>query len=261
MFYKCKKEHYEDLMKYLQKEQILNTFIIADMEIYGFDKEFQQIYASKDEDGQVECVALIFHNNLILSGSKSRMDYKFLGTLLTDDINNIMGEASLVEALRDELSIEGSYIEKQMFTLASKEQLTTGVTVKVATNEDVDRIYDFLMQHDEIKHLYHNKSMIANRITSGEGIHIMAFDGDKIIAHGNTAAGTDSSSMIGGIAVDSAYRNKGIGKNIVSELSSYIINNNKKACLFAGTSKENNLFVELGFEVYKRWGTQGITSK
>lgn len=262
MFRKCKKDEYQTLMEYLKKEEILNTFIISDLDNYGFDKDFQVTYMDTDEKGACIAVALIFHNNLIISGSLETMDFPFLETLLTDKINNVMGQGELVEAFDTYLNkhTEGqrNYIEKTMYTLQHQKSLETKFEIELAGLKDVDTIYEFIMGIPEISFLYKEKSMIHNRIESGEGIHLFIKEKGEIIAHANSAAGTSVSSMLGGVSVKKEYRNRGYGKGIVSAVCENILQNKKTVCLFSKSEYHDNLFIALGFEPYKKWGTLGL---
>lgn len=282
MFRKCNENDYSVLMDYLKKEQILNTFIISDLDNYGFDKEYQVTYMDTDEKGACTAVALIFHNNLIISGSSETMDYSFLATLLTEKINNVMGQGELVEAFNsylaevecsqitcnskshtkpdgslsnNEVSSTRNYIEKTMYTLDKGLKLQACDGVQLATLEDVDAIHDFIMRIPEISFLYKEKSMIINRMETGEGVHLFIKEKGEIVAHTNSAAGTDISSMMGGVAVAPEFRNQGYGKRVVSAVANYVLNQKKVACLFSKSEEENNLFTELGFVAYKKWGT------
>lgn len=291
MFRTCNENDYYILMGYLKNEEILNTFVISDLDNYGFDKEFQVTYMDIDEKGACIAVALIFHNNLIISGQVETMDYSFLSTLLTEKINNVMGQGELVEAFNNYLveaecknllshiedkcveSNEGpikaedssrqntmstssrTYIEKTMYTLDTGLKLQMCGDVEVATVEDVDAIHNFIMTIPEINFLYKEKSMITNRMESGEGVHFFIKEKGEIVAHTNSAAGTGISSMMGGVAVAEEFRNQGYGKRVVSAVANYVLNQKKTACLFSTTEEEHNLFVELGFVPYKKWGT------
>lgn len=268
MFRICNEKDYDVLMDYLKKEQILNTFIISDLDNYGFDKEFQVTYMDTDSTGTCNAVALIFHNNLIISGSVTTMDYQFLMTLLTPKINNIMGEGELVEAFSQYLdkqnwksadsNNERRYLEKVMYTLVNGVKLEKVVGIQKATLEDVDAIHSFIMGIPEINFLYKEKSMISNRISSGEGVHLFIKEKGEIIAHANSAAGTNISSMLGGVSVAQEYRDVGYGKKVVSAVADYILEQRNTACLFSKGEEEHNLFITLGFKPYKKWGTLGL---
>lgn len=254
MWTKCKEKDYESLGKYLEKDRILHTFLIADIDLYGFTNDFQQVYMTADASGNCTSVTLVFHNNLIMSGDVGTFDFEGASKLLTPAITNIMGEGGLVQAMAKYLEVKEGFVEKIMYRLDSDEKLMKPTTINVATQEDVDAIHDFLMTIDEIKHLYGNKAMISNRIASGEGVHLCIERDGVIIAHANSAAGTSTASMIGGVAVDKEHRNKGLGKEILSQVSRQVLAQGQVACAFEKSGYSHHIFEELGFEPHCRWG-------
>lgn len=263
MFRLCNENDYKVLMQYLKKDEILNTFIIADINIYGFHKEFQKVYMEINSHEECVGVALVFHNNLIITGA---LDKENLMSIITSNnkINNVMGEGKLVEDVQTYMSyklmnnVSLNFLEKQVYTLNDKNKLHTNKWAITVDMEGVDEAYNFLMEQEEIKQLYSNKDMMINRISSKEGIHLIVRKDKKVIAHINSAAGTKISTMMGGLAVDKKYRNQGFAKEIVSQLCYTIMEENKIPCVFAGINQEHNLFIDLGFTPYKIWGTLGI---
>lgn len=254
MWTQCEEKDYNSLVKYLEKDPVLHTFLIADINLYGFTNDFQQVYMTTDEGGECTSVSLVFHNNLIISGDVNTFNFEKASSLLTPAITNIMGEGGLVQAMAKYLEVTEGFVEKIMYRLDGDEKLMKSTTINVATQEDVDAIHSFLMTMDEIKHLYGNKSMISNRIASGEGVHLFIEQDGTIIAHANSAAGTSIASMIGGVAVSKVHRNKGLGKAILSEVSHQILSKGQVACAFEKSEFSHHIFEELGFEPHCRWG-------
>lgn len=51
MVERCTSKDEKKLLDFLGKEAVFNTFLLADIGNYGFDQEFQTVYA--DRDGEV----------------------------------------------------------------------------------------------------------------------------------------------------------------------------------------------------------------
>ncbi len=253
MFQLCTQKDNEVLLQYLSQDVILHTFLIADIEQYGFDKPYQQVYMDGDETNPCTAVALRYYSNLIISGNAHTMDFKALSTLCTPNITNVMGEDCLLDGLEFHLPAY-THQRKTLFTLTQGDTLRLSTQAKRATLADVDDIYTFLMTIDEIKHLYAQKQMIANRIATGEGAHFVIRKDGKVIAHCNSAAGTDATSMIGGLAVAPAYRHQGLGREILETVCNDILQHKKTPCLFDKAQGEDGLVRQVGFCPYKRWG-------
>ena len=64
----------------------------------------------------------------------------------------------------------------------------------------------------------------------------------KIIAHGNSAAKTEKSCMLGGICVDHAYRGNGYAQKVLSVLSEYIHQELKRCLAFLHQQIQNTQF-------------------
>ena len=76
----------------------------------------------------------------------------------------------------------------------------------------------------------------------------------EIIAHGNSAATTDQTCMMGGICVAQDMRKKGYAKEILHTLCEEIRRQGKIPCIFSPEKEQYSIFEELGFEKYGRWG-------
>lgn len=255
---RCDDNDYCMLMEYLRKEPVYHTFMIADIERYGFDKDYQTIYVQDANDGY-SGIFLKFYNNLIVSGVEAELDFDKVEALVTDEITTIMGEAELVRRISASLGKKHEYEQKELYVL--REPVYTGEgealdgRIRLAELADVDRIYDFLMAIPQLKPLYSRKDMLWNRLNNREGIHVILEDQGRIIAHGNSAASTDNTVMLGGIGVMPAYRRKGYALGIMKRLCIEIQNEGRVPCIFAGKGALGALCRKLGFERYGFWGT------
>ena len=63
----CNDKDEEILLRFLKRDSMLHTYIIADMERYRFDKPYQTIYMMENENF-CEGVFLEYYNNLIFQG-------------------------------------------------------------------------------------------------------------------------------------------------------------------------------------------------
>ena len=87
---------------------------------------------------------------------------------------------------------------------------------------------------------------------NAEEYYIFGKIDNEIVATACIQVNTDSISQIGGVFTKAIMRNNGYGKEIVSELSRRIVENNKIPTLF--TDKTNvsalKVYASLGFELY-----------
>lgn len=259
MYRECTVKDYDKLMNYLEKDAVIHTFIISDIEIYGFDKPYQKVYINEDENNICKSVILRYYNNLIISGEDKWIDIEFIEKIIiSQGIKNIMGSADLVKKLYDSNQEAYIYSEKLFYTMSNDLKLKDCSDVSKAELGDADDIYNFLMSIDEIKGMYSEKSMLLNRISSNEGEHFYLKDGDRIIAHANSAATTKYTSIIGGISVAKDLRGNGYGKKIVSAVCKSIVEKSITPCTFGPSYEEHNLLIDIGFRPYKKWATMAV---
>ena len=166
-----------------------------------------------------------------------------------------MGRGELVKQVLDYLDSTWNMVESNLYVQPIPVQILEKpmANLRIAKLDDVDAIYQFLMSFPEFVAPYGEKAMIVNRITNNEGIHVLLEENGKIIAHGNSAAKTEKSCMLGGICVDPAYRGNGYAQKVLSVLSEYIHREGKMPCIFAPADSEYSIFEKTGFEIYGTW--------
>lgn len=256
MIIECEKEMELRLLSFLEMEAEYNTFLTADIQNFGFDKEFQKVYASVKEN-EIKGVFLAFYQNLILSGKAEAEDREFLEEYINRNRPQvIMGKSDAVEEVLD--IVKDSYVLKKrpLYHLKTAEKLEkSSLSFQIGKPGDEDKIHEFLMTIDEIKGLYRSKDMIADRLKNKDGFHYYLEENGELIAHGNSTAIGAYSAMIGGVSVKPEYRGKGIGGRLVSEIAAELLKMGLIPCLFSEKEEEKNLFTRLGFEKIGMWAT------
>lgn len=258
----CDKSREPSLLEYLKEEAVYNTFLLADIVNYGFDKEFQTIYGDMEDDG-LKGVYLKFYSNLIVYSRKNKIEKQFLKTWFQDwKPKVIMGKSSMVKEIH-KLLPDYNYKEEPLYLLDSKENLEKSWlrentipegTIKKAGIEDVDRIYEFLMKIEEFKALYGSREMIEERFKTGDGVHYIMEKNGEIIGHANSTAKSLYTVMIGGVATAPKERRKGVAGNLVYTIAKEILDQGRKPCLFNKREAEHNVYVRLGFQKAGTWG-------
>lgn len=87
----CEEKDRGQLLNYLQENPIYHTFLLADMEQYGFNHSFQQIYV-QEENGECQGVYLRYYHNLILAGEPDYIDGRAVAQLVNGEIRTHNGK-------------------------------------------------------------------------------------------------------------------------------------------------------------------------
>lgn len=281
----CGRQDKAGLLALLEKEPFANIFLLADIELFGFDKPFQKVWrtggASDGASAADAAVYLLFYDNLsVWAQNPGGADADFVAALAKDHpVNCVMGKAEVVAPLAGALP---GYTpgEKLLCALPQgtapappvwdESQHGPHPTVQTATPADVDDIFAFLASVPELRGLYTSKQMIADRIQNGSGIHLIIRQGGSIVAHGNTAASFSSSAaggpgatMIGGLGAAGGSgpdarqepRREALAQAVAFALCQTITKSGKAPCTLCTQANQQALFAPLGFQPVCNWLT------
>lgn len=254
-------EHHGLIMTFLQREAVYNTFLISDIQSHGYDKDYQQVHLSLDHRGACRGVYLRYFNNLILAGDATEEDAPFIVSLADSRVETVMGKAGAVAPVEARLSAPHSYARKELLHLPDGQQLTADLPARTASLSDVERVHAFLMSITEFQQIYAAKDMIKNRILNKEGQHLYLERDGQIIAHANSAAGTEHTCMLGGVAVAPKHRGQGLAKGLVSTLCRGLLAEGKTPCPFSEVPREQSLFAAIGFKKIGDWGVVALNRR
>lgn len=248
-----------EILDYCLKDTVINTFIIGDIENFGFSTEFQDVWIERKE-GKIVGVALRYHTMLIIYSKSLDMDFTQIEPIISaNNIEVISGKGRVMDELSHYLN--GPYIRRDsnlsQYIGSHISQETKG-NIIVARAEDAMEIAISYGSIPEFKHLYSSDvkiryDQIYNRIISGEGIHVFIKDEKGIIAHGNTTAENSYSGIIGGIFTREDKRNYGHASQILSYLTNYLVGKNKEIALFYENNILATFFEKNGFQNIGTW--------
>lgn len=263
MLIKANEKHRFIIMDYCKSEPSINLFIMGDIENFGFDSEFQDVWMQELNDKLVG-VVLRYHDNFIVYSKDLDMDIEEVNCLLSKmDSKVISGKLSVINLLYP--LVAENYNKKEMFFCELKDGSSLRkeeTDIVVAEYEDAMEIAETYGLIEEFKGMYSEDvqeryKQISTRIKTKEGIHMFMKENGKIISHGNTTAETSVAGMIGGIFTLPEYRNNGLGSKMVGALASSLISRGKSACLFFNNPDAGKIYYKLGFKNIDKWAILG----
>ncbi len=256
MIKRCDINSKEELLNYLRQEKEMNLFFIGDIEIYGFDCDFQHIYVDKI-DNEIKTVYLIFHKNLLVYSNSDYIDFSVFEKIYEEyHVCQIMGKVELLNLINEKYSNKYNFVQSIFSKLDDKTHLvdTSDVEIIQAQVEDAPALSVLLDECFEGKAFY-PENMIYNRIKSKEARHYFIKVEDQIICHANSAVEVKDVCMIGGVATLAQYRNKGYATKVVSKLCNDLLSENITPCLFYNDEEAGRIYTKLGFKQFGYWGT------
>jgi predicted GNAT family acetyltransferase len=246
-------------MQYCLAEPNVNLFILGDIEHFGFENAFQEVWF-QTMDGRLSGIALRYHDNLILYSRDLDMAFPEVRDLLeTREVRVISGKQAVIDKFHP--FVAGHFSKREMIfcELSDPSKLEKGTSeVRVAAPADALEIAEVYGQISEFSGLYASEldarhKQIMNRISSREGMHMFIKQDGRIVSHANSAAETSVSGMIGGILTLPEYRHRGLASKVISAVCQDLARRGKSACLFYDNPQAGAIFQRLGFQVTNKW--------
>jgi predicted GNAT family acetyltransferase len=247
----------EIVLEFLSEEPAINLFIIGDIENFGFDQDFQELWGSFDKDEKIQGVLLRYHESFIPYYKDKNFDCEgFKGIILSYKGKVILsGKESVVDDFENILP-EAKKKSTYFCELRSKNKLLNEVDhIEIAQVEDAEKIYDLLETIQEFNASDTNSiDRIENKLKAKSGrIYFMKNEQDEAITVAQTDAENRYSAMVVGVATIKEYRQKGLMSKCLSKLSWDLLDEGKTLCLFYDNPEAGKIYHKLGFETIDKW--------
>lgn len=257
MIRKLSEKDREMVLEFLSKEPSINLFIIGDIEAFGFDEDFQELWGQFTADDKLEGVLLRYHESFIPYFSGTDFDPSgFQEIILSNQGKTLLsGKESILRRFEGTLpnhATKSTYF-CEITDSANLKQPDSQEQIKIAKVGDGKRIYDLLKTIkefsnvgpvDRIEHVLKTKTGRIYYIENDEG---------KVIAVAQTTAENSKSAMVVGVATLERYRGKGLVSSCLSKLCADVMAEGKTLCLFYDNPKAGRIYHRMGFKTIDNW--------
>ncbi len=257
MLRKLNEEDKEVTLNFLSSESAINLFIIGDIENYGFEEEFQEIWGSFDDNNNINGVLLRYHENFIPYYKDEMFDITEFENIISSFRRKkiISGKESITNNFK--MVLNNPIIKSMYFCELSedKDLLEYTYNIKIARIEDAHKIYELLDTIEEFRDTDSNSlDRIKNVINKKAGrIYFIEDDEDKAITVAQSTAENSCSAMVVGVATREGYRRKGYMSQCLSKLCKDILTEGKTLCIFYHNPEAGSVYHKLGFKIIGRW--------
>lgn len=256
MIRKLEAKDNQAVMDFLKEEPSINLFIIGDIEAYGYETEFQDLWGDFDETGKLRAVLLRYFNSFI-PYAKSDFDVRGFANLILSNPEEpvISGKSAVVEKFEHIIGLDLGP-KREMFFAECRHLISVNQTehdIKLATIKDVDRILNLRRQIDEFTISKDARKMLIQDIEKGSGRTYFIEKNEKVIACASTAAENTFSAMIVGVCTDKDYRKKGYATAIMQSLIRDVLDEGRTLCLFYDNPAAGRIYKRLGFRDIGKW--------
>lgn len=246
------------VLEYLYNDPQINIFIIGDIENFGFDVDFQDIYA-EFENNRFISVLLRYRTNVIYYSHIEQFNAAWLDIIRAIEPEFISGKKTLVDLIVPNYP---SYEVKPMYfaeakTLDKIYDVDSKTVTRVSNKEEIGLVFDLLItitEFESMKNATREKHIEEHIHYLDHSALMMITENGKCVSTAATVADTKKSAMVVGVATDLSARNKGYASKVmISLMDEYINKRNKSLCLFYDNPKAGKIYHRLGFKDIDMW--------
>ncbi len=257
MIRKLEEKDRKETLEFLSVEPSINLFAIGDIESFGFDEDFQEVWGYFYNNNLIG-VLLRYHQNFIPYWQRNDFNpNEFIDIIKNSPVKNrmISGKKSILENFEN---VFDNYMKRETYfcELKKAESLLEDTSeVKLAEISDKYRIPEFINNIKEFNHSHNitpeqfEKKLITN---SGKSYYIENSKGE-LVSIAQTTAENSMSAMVVGVATRPDYRRKGLVSKCMSKLCMDYIQEGKTLCLFYDNPEAGKIYNRIGFKEIEKW--------
>lgn len=244
-------------LHYLANEPSYNVFTIGDIENFGFDNEFQDVWGDFDEYNEFRALLLRYYNNHIVYSAGEDLEGLAVCEVLSNRQDDWMlsGKENIITSLAVPLDLAD--IRRQFLAeLRSAGDLPVPLVdafVEWATPATFEMVFNLQRSIEEFDDLDNSAEAIRQNMESGTGRTVFVRQGSEAVSCASSAAENSRSAMIIGVCTSKAYRHQGLATACMTHLCRELLDQGKVLCLFYENPEAARIYKRLGFSDIGRW--------
>lgn len=257
MIKKLTSSEHEQVMEFLMDEPSLNLFIIGDIESFGYESDFQDLWGDFAQNGELRGVLLRYYHSYIPYGKEEFDLNGFIEILKKDPDFKLSGIEKIVGKFEE--AMEENLGKKQVtyFCECTKGQFygesANLSSVKKAGINDIDRILKLREGIQEFVPNPHAKEMMAKAMEIGKARTYFIDVEGEMVASASTTAENSFSAMIVGVCTSVEHRKQGYASRVMEKLMADVLEEGKTLCLFYDNPEAGRIYKRLGFKDIGKW--------
>lgn len=253
---------YASLIKdYLMSEPAINMMFLSDLDKYGIDGNYQEVWMLRNEKGKLLAVIkrLFQHASIYSHDSSSVLEEAgmFLVFLGPKSISGPLEVLMRLELYCDDYKLDPVML-MQLFDQTKILSVDACNLVRYATPDDALQISELIYSIPDFSGVYRNASEIANgirqRIIGRNTRHMLIELDNRIVSQANTTVELPAAAILGGVATIAEMRKQGYASMVVSALCHELLVDGKTPYLFFNKPDVGSFYRKLGFAEAGHYG-------
>ena len=242
--------------EYVSHEERINLFIIGDVENYGFETDFQDVWFQMNDD-KIVAVMLRYYKSLIIYSYEN--DYnidEMIDHINSLDIKEISGKKIVIDRLLTKYKDFKKSKETQFCSLKTLKEIDVlnlkDNKIEKAEMSDLKDLNDFICSVEDMYTEDYIETKTKQLKEKNTRIYFIKQD-DKIVSTTSTGIETSFLAMVCGTCTDVNYRNQGLATLMTYTLSKELVNEGKIPCLFYSSEVAGRIYKKIGYEIDANW--------
>lgn len=252
MIIKLNDTYHTKVINYLKRDKDFNLFITGDIERYGYNNCFLDIWASIDTKGNIQGILLKYFEYLIFySQGKFNID-EFANLINSLNYLEISGKLDVLQKLDGKINVK----YKRTVNFCTLDDTTKLNDIEIGLKpkkirfgniNKVVKLYEDILEFENT-----TVENIKNSLRTGRGYCIEI--NKKVVAMAKSTLETSTHAMIVGVGTHPDFRNRGLATKCIVKICREIISENKIPCLFYDNIEAGKIYNKLGFKEKGYWG-------
>ncbi|SET35823.1 hypothetical protein SAMN05421676_104159 [Salinibacillus kushneri] len=244
-------------LAFVNEKPAENLFIIGDIEAFGFQEEFQDLWGDFDEQGHLQSVLLRYRQNYIVY-APGKFDAQGIARLIDKDKRPdkiVSGISSIVEKVVPHLQQKPNQTRETYYAKceALQEIQIPDVEVKKANINDVPRIVELHRQIADFPNRDPEGKSIIQNMEAGVSRTFYIENKDHMVSSAMTTAENQFSAMVIGVCTLEGYKKRGYASACMTVLCKELLSEGKHLCLFYDNPEAGKIYKRLGFVDIGKW--------
>lgn len=256
MIRKLTEKDHEQVLSFLSEEPSINLFIIGDLEAFGYDSEFQEIWAEFDELKEIKAVLLRFYQSFI-PYAKGEFDIGSFVRIMKSFKQpiSLSGKTQLIDKFEqfEELKLGKKQVTFFAECRTAEFLGTTDLKIKLAGIGQVDQIISLRRKIEEFHIKDDARDILVRAMESNTSRTYYTEENNVISACVSTAAENSKAVMIVGVCTRKENRRQGLATAIMQKLIKDVLDEGKILCLFYDNPEAGRIYKRLGFTDIGKW--------
>ncbi len=238
-------ENLSDILDFC-KNSILGTRISCYALCYGFERNFLMFWGSNGTEGLNTVIAKFYDDVTVITSNASDLNE-------VSEFTTMLGYKTLTTGAHNaRLMNFDKYIVKKGYKFETKEFAEH--QCEAASEGDFKQIYSLVSKSipnsfSDTKEAYLEfLSDYTFRFYKGYANAVCIREGENVVACAMTAAQSNDSALISGVACDEKFRKSGLGKKVVLSLADKMIKENKDVFIIALNESAEGFYEHIGFK-------------